>query len=231
MESYHALQTGKMAVLSFQQITSCTPQPMSYGCDGGDYAMGWMAINVTNYPLNEEWPYGFSNFFFPTTGNPPTAPCINISSLFPNHHPYQWFAQLVQVGIEGYASVTPNNATATRIALAELGPLSISVAAGNWQNYQEGIFENTGANGEDNEWQIDHAVQMTGYGFDKDLGKSYWWVRNSWSTEWGDNGYIRLLSTDPEPCSPKMYGPVCGTSGSLSDPQYPIVKRVKSLPF
>jgi cathepsin L len=237
MEAYHAFQTGKLVSLSFQQITSCTPQPLSYGCDGGDYQMAWISINQSGVPLNEEACYPFSNFFFPTSGPAQTAPCYNISSKFPNKHPYSWFAMLPQVGIDGFVSVSVNNASAAKIALAQAGPQSISVAAGNWQDYETGIFQNDPANGQDNEWQIDHAVQMIGYGVDtveKDgqrVEMGYWWVRNSWSTEWGIDGYIKLARPDVEPCSPPEYGPVCGTSGCLSDLQYPITKHVAPLPF
>ena len=234
MEAYHALQTGLLSTLSFAQMNACTPAPGAYGCDGGDYAMGWLAAQ--GYPLNEEWPYGFPNFFFPTSGTEPTAKCMNMTKQFPNKHPYNWFAQLTQVGIAsaGYVSVLPNNATALMSALAEVGPQSISVAAGNWQDYETGIFKNTGANGQNHEWGIDHAVQCVGYGYDKDLALPYWIVKNSWSTNWGRAGYIYLYRTPvgtPEPCSPVEFGPVCGTSGILSDPQRPITKNLKSIPF
>ena len=36
----------------------------------------------------------------------------------------------------------------------------------------------------------DHAVLVVGYG--KENGENYWLVRNSWSTMWGDNGYIKI---------------------------------------
>lgn len=242
MESYYYLLTGRLASLSAQQITSCTP--LSNGCGGGDYAEGWAAINTSGLPLTEEWCYPYTDFFFPTSGNAPTAACYNISSKFLNKKPYDWFAELTQVGIDGYNSIAINDADAAVAALAMIGPQSISVAAGNWQWYEEGVFQNTAAAGEDNEWAIDHAVQAIGYGVDtvlvgpnstrKEIG--YWLVRNSWSTNWGEQGTIKLWRAlkqngETEPCSPMQYGPVCGTSGILSDLQYPLVKEVKPLPF
>ena len=39
---------------------------------------------------------------------------------------------------------------------------------------------------------IDHAVQLVGYGTDK---LPYWTVRNSWSDSWGEKGFIRIDRT------------------------------------
>jgi len=35
---------------------------------------------------------------------------------------------------------------------------------------------------------IDHCVQLVGY----DWNQNYWIVRNSWNTNWGNQGYIYL---------------------------------------
>ncbi len=37
-----------------------------------------------------------------------------------------------------------------------------------------------------------HAVVVVGFGENED-GVKYWLVRNSWGTEWGDNGYFKIL--------------------------------------
>lgn len=229
LESYYSLLTGMLPVLSVQQITSCTGGDTA-GCGGGDAVGAYMYINSTWHGLTEEWAYSYKDFFFNYQNpNATTSACVNVTSLFPNHSPYNWFADLNRVGCDGYGIVTPNNATATMSALATLGPLSISVAAGNWQDYEAGVMQNTAANGEDNEWGIDHDVQMVGYGHDGELKMNYWIVRNSWSTLWGEDGYVRLYRPDVEPCSP--HGSSCGTSGCLNDPHYPFVKENPPQPF
>jgi len=45
---------------------------------------------------------------------------------------------------------------------------------------------------------INHAVVLVGYGTEN--GVDYWIVRNSWSTSWGENGFIRILREKEVKC-------------------------------
>ena len=65
------------------------------------------------------------------------------------------------------------------------GPPSICVAAGTWQFYSGGVLTHCGLIP-----IIDHCVQAIGY--DDTASTPYWLVRNSWNTDWGEDGLIRL---------------------------------------
>lgn len=45
-------------------------------------------------------------------------------------------------------------------------------------------------------YDINHGVTLVGYGVkgpnDKGTCQAYWIVRNSWGTDWGENGFFRL---------------------------------------
>ena len=44
---------------------------------------------------------------------------------------------------------------------------------------------------------LDHCVQLTG--FNLTAAEPYYYVRNSWATNWGEDGYI-LLSSEGNTC-------------------------------
>lgn len=55
---------------------------------------------------------------------------------------------------------------------------------------------------------LDHAVLAVGYGTLD--GEPYWLVKNSWSTYWGNDGYVLMSQKDNN----------CGVATS---PTYPII--------
>ena len=246
MESQYALLTGMLPVLSVAQINSCTPNSYNCaGCDGGLSVGAWtyLANQSVQRPtilksVTENWAYPIpvKDWFFDDQTNYTTSACVDTSANW-KQDATSWFAELTAVGVSGFGVVDcnyPNGTKTAMKALRDVGPQHIAIAAGNWQWYESGVFQNTDKNGADNEWQVDHAVQVVGYGYDKELDQNYWIVRNSWSTLWGEDGFIRLWRAkdgEPEPCSPAEYGPVCGTSGILNYIAHPIVYEATPTKF
>jgi len=58
-------------------------------------------------------------------------------------------------------------------------PLGVAVNAEGWSHYSSGIFSACGSS-------LNHAVQLVG------ISASYWKIKNSWGTSWGEHGFIRL---------------------------------------
>jgi len=95
-------------------------------------------------------------------------------------------ANLVAVTISSWKYATTNSDETTLQAnLVGWGPLSVCVDAEPWQDYTGGVMMAADCGS-----SIDHCVQLVGY--DMTQSTPFWIVRNSWGTDWGENGYIRL---------------------------------------
>merc|ERR1719498_56381 len=90
-------------------------------------------------------------------------------------------SKVVATGLRAFQLQQTETAIAAGLAT---GPVSVSVDATTWQDYMGGIL--TGCSN----YGVNHAVQIVGYG--SDGGIEYWTIRNSWGSEWGENGYIRI---------------------------------------
>ena len=113
--------------------------------------------------------------------------------------------------ITSYTDVDPKNASTLEAAVAQ-HPVSIAIEADqiSFQFYHSGVFD--GKCGDN----LDHGVLLVGYGTDQ--GMDYWKIKNSWSTSWGEDGYIRICRN----CN-KNDG--AGECGILLSPSYPVAKK------
>lgn len=227
LESYFALRYGQLPVLSTQQMLSCTQTEA--GCGGGGFVGAWEAAQQYG-GVNEEFTYPYTDFFCPKMEKQYTSACLNITKKFVDvptepdgaSNSTFLFTWWPKVNVSAYTRVQPNSAQATMEVLATKGPLAITVSSWLWPDYETGVMQNDYANNAT--WlSLDHDVQLVGYGFDFDLGVNYWVVRNSWGTNYGEDGYIRLLRPEVEPCSMFRGIEICGTSGLLVNPAFPEV--------
>jgi C1A family cysteine protease len=172
-ESMTYIKTNKMPLLSEQQLVDCDPQ--SSGCGGGwtywafQYlgSVGGQELNVT-YPyhaVNQQCQFRASSI----------AAKINAAT------PFKYAIDPCKSG-----PCPEQDEVKMRAQLAALGPFSVCVNAQTWNDYQGGVMQGADCSGDAG--GIDHCVQVVGY----DLTQNYWMVRNSWNTNWGDNGYIYL---------------------------------------
>jgi hypothetical protein len=224
IESFFALRFGQLPVLSVQQVTSCTVTES--GCGGGSAVAGWEAVQQFG-GINEEWTYPYVDFFAPQMEQQYTQACQNITKKFPQipngdgtNFTFTWWPK---ANVSAFWRPESNSARAMMEALALHGPQGVTVSSDPWPDYESGILQNDYSN--NITWQsLDHDVQMVGYGYDFDLNLNYWVVRNSWGTNYGEQGYIRLLRPETEPCGNLTGSVICGTSGVLVNPVFPEVE-------
>ena len=69
------------------------------------------------------------------------------------------------------------------------GPVSVLVeASNNWGSYSSGVLPPTACG-----TSLNHAVLAVG--FNNTATPPYWIIKNSWGTDWGEGGFIRLEKT------------------------------------
>jgi C1A family cysteine protease len=64
--------------------------------------------------------------------------------------------------------------------LYSYGPIVVGISSVGWSSYSSGVFECNPAD------TIDHAVLAVGW------TSNAWIIKNQWSDNWGDDGYIYL---------------------------------------
>ncbi|VVB61793.1 Papain family cysteine protease [uncultured archaeon] len=155
--------------LSEQWLVSCNQN--NWGCSGGWWAHSYFQWNTdqfhgTGAVLEEEFPYVARD-----------ASCNG-----PYHHPYtidSWH----YVGLSQGVAQTD----AIKQAIMTYGPVSVSCAVtGAFGAYSGGVF-----NENDPHAQINHAVALVGWD-DNQGTDGVWFLRNSWGTGWGEEGYMRI---------------------------------------
>lgn len=89
-------------------------------------------------------------------------------------------------------------------------------------NYANGVFNNCSSQ------SINHAVLVVGYGTEN--GLDFWKVKNSWGSDWGNNGYIKIYRGNNQCGIGKFcYAASCSkTEGKPSDP--PIIPPPPPIP-
>jgi len=176
IESGLFMSTGKIMDLSEQQIISC--DKTDGGCDGGDLPTAFDYVK-SNGGIDTMQDYKDTS-----AGSAKNGQC--------NKNKQR--KKVVKITGSKYA-VPPcesgkcNNQKESDMmaALKAHGPLSVCVNANDWDSYSHGIYKPT-CSGNYND--LDHCVQLVGY--DTTGSQSYWKVRNSWASDWGEDGFIRL---------------------------------------
>jgi len=180
VESMCFLKYKNQKILGPQQLVDCDPQ--SQGCGGGwTYWAFEYLINAGGQELESDYPYVAQNQ--PCQFDKSKIACA-VKDFKYAIDPCKSGDCTGQIKLEGQL----------RDKLAMVGPFSICVNAASWSAYQGGVM--SGASCPGGAGYIDHCVQLVGF----DMSQNYYIVRNSWNTNWGDQGYI-YLQTDSNTCA------------------------------
>ncbi|XP_044461570.1 senescence-specific cysteine protease SAG12-like [Mangifera indica] len=182
VEGITQITTGQLISLSEQELVDCDSK--NQGCKGGlmDYAFEFIIANG-GLTTEADYPYEAKDGYCKTTMMANRA-----------------------AKITGYTDVPANNEQALLQVVANQ-PVSVAIEGSSYgfQFYSSGVF--TGNCGT----RLNHAVTAIGYGATSG-GAKYWLMKNSWGTDWGEGGIMRIQ---------RDVGDRRGLCGLAKDASYP----------
>ena len=195
LEGIYAISNGNLVSFSEQQLVDCDyGLRKNHGCNGGlmDDAFSFISSNG-GLCSEESYPY--------------------VSGTTKKEGTCQISCKLVSGSkISKYTDVTANSDNAMMTALAQQ-PVAVAIdATTDFQLYKSGVF--TAKCGTD----LNHGVLLVGYGSQN--GLDYYILKNSWSSDWGMEGYV-LLGKGNDPVNGKPYNNGAGQCGVLGMASYP----------
>lgn len=157
VETAYAIKSGKLLVLSPQQLVDCSKT--NSGCNGGLQNRAFKYLEKTPQCTESSYPYTAKD-----------GTCHDCTGVVPK--------------LVSYVSVKADETEMASALLVTSLAVAIEADQKQFQAYTSGVLDfDCGTN-------LDHAVNIEGMGTED--GKDYWLVRNSWSADWGDKGYIKM---------------------------------------
>ncbi|HTQ07137.1 MAG TPA: C1 family peptidase [Polyangiaceae bacterium] len=165
-EGSQSLQNGAELDLAEQQLVNCVPP---YATAGGDNCQGNVPATALDWMSDNGAPYE------------PVVP-YRAAMASCNTNPDRNDTRVAGWGfVNADDPDTIPSDDLIKQAIATHGPISATVYVTDaFQNYTGGVFDE-GAQGRPN-----HAIDIVGW----DDARKAWHVRNSWGTNWGEDGYI-----------------------------------------
>eukprot|EP00271_Cylindrocystis_brebissonii_P014717 TRINITY_DN36195_c0_g1_i1.p1 TRINITY_DN36195_c0_g1~~TRINITY_DN36195_c0_g1_i1.p1 ORF type:complete len:357 (-),score=83.92 TRINITY_DN36195_c0_g1_i1:1083-2153(-) len=167
LEAAHAQATGKMVLLSEQQLVDCAGGFNNFGCMGGLPSQAYEYIHY-NGGIDTEDAYPYAGV---------DQKC-------------QFKPKGVGATVKDVVNITEGDEEQLKDAVAFVRPVSIAYeVASDFRLYAGGVYSSDLCrSGSDT---VNHAVVAVGYNMEGP-GLPYYIVKNSWGTTWGEEGYFNI---------------------------------------
>lgn len=192
LEGAYALRFGELVSFSEQQLVDCSTE--NNGCNGG--LMPIADRYVQQYGIESESSYPYNATQGVCSYNP----------------------RKVVTHISSQVNITTDDVDTLKRAVSHVGPISVAIQVNMcWQFYSGGIFNATGTYGpttctgsvcSSDVQDLNHGVLLVGLGFEPSGtdscsevgGCSYFLIKNSWGSVWGESGYIKMQDDGTNLC-------------------------------
>jgi C1A family cysteine protease len=177
VEGVLAVNSGLLVDLSEQELVDCAAGFMEHGCNGGDMDFAFRYVKDYGQCSLDSYPY--------------------VSGQTQQSGTCQKNCTKVTKVDECY-DVSSGNQNDLLYAVAQQ-PVAVAIEADTkyFQSYSSGVLTST-----DCGTKLDHGVIIVGYGTENNI--DYWLVKNSWGSDWGEQGYVKIArsssTSDPGVC-------------------------------
>uniref|UniRef100_A0AAY4BVU1 Pro-cathepsin H n=1 Tax=Denticeps clupeoides TaxID=299321 RepID=A0AAY4BVU1_9TELE len=166
LESVTAIATGKLLLLSEQQLVDCAQDFDNHGCNGGLPSHAFEYIKY-NKGLMTEDDYPYKGYDDTCRFKPERAAAF----------------------VKEVVNITKYDEMGMVDAVANHNPVSLAYeVTSDFMHYQDGVYTSTQCHNTTD--MVNHAVLAVGYG--EENGTPYWIVKNSWGGGWGMKGYFYI---------------------------------------
>ena len=183
--------------LSIQYILNCGSN-IAGSCYGGSHHATYSFVEKHGVPFTSCQQYlscssdsseGFCDSVKDLTTCTPENICKTCSTFSEMGGTCESIKHYPNVTISNYGSVRGEKNM--KMEILKNGPIACGINAEPILDYHGGIYDN---NKESK--MINHIVSIIGWGYDKEVDKQYWIVRNSWGEYWGELGFIKVAMGD-----------------------------------
>ncbi|CAF3645872.1 unnamed protein product [Rotaria sp. Silwood1] len=170
LEGQHFAKTSKLVSLSEQNLVDCS---LNLGCHGGIMDLAFLYIK-SNGGIDTEWSYPYEA----------------------ERRKCRFDPKNIGATDTGFVEIKMENETDLQFAIATVGPISVAIDASksSFQFYSSGVYDEPHCS----TYLLDHGVLAVGYGTIN--SKDYYIVKNSWGTNWGNQGYIWMSRNKNNQC-------------------------------